>query len=396
VKNIIITRRKVLTSTAAAAVTLGMPSIVRAAESVKLGFVTALTGLEAVLGVPQLNMMTMATDEINEQGGIGGRKLEYVVEDTQTSTQAVVDRSRKVIFQDNVDALFGLIATTELAAALTVTVPAKKLQFFPIYYPGGECHKYAVFTGQVAEQQILPMMPWLVESVGKRHYVMGSDFSWGRRSSQIIEASLKELGGEYLGAEFFPFGVQDLGQPFQKIHSLKPDVVWFFFAGSDAITAVKQYHDFGLEKVARVVSDAWDEVFLGSMPAEPQTGIITNQAYFDILDNPVNKAFVERYRKRYGEDKRINATMESAYIAIWLYAKAVEKAGSTNTEAVLKALPEVDFEAPQGGRVSISALNNHMRANSIAAQVTSEGAFEIIKQYGQIDPIVPGCDLQKA
>src|SRR6185312_5925952 len=116
----------------------------------------------------------------------------------------------------------------------------------------------------------------------------------------------------------------------------------------------------------------------------------------DILDNPVNKSFVERYRKRYGEDKRINATMESAYIAIWLYAKAVEKAGSTDTEAVLKALPEVDFEAPQGGLVRISALNNHMRANSIAAQVTSEGAFEIIKQYGQIDPIVPGCDLQKA
>ena len=390
-----ISRRRLLKSGAAvtATATLGAPAIIKAAEPVKLGFVTALTGLEAVLGVPQLEMFEMAAEEINEQGGIGGRMLEYVVEDTQTRAQPVIDKCRKVIYQDRVDAIMGLIATTELAAAQTVTEPVKKLLFFPIYYPGAECWPYTIFTGQVAEQQIVPMMPWLVENVGKRHYVMGSDFSWGRRSSKIIEASLNDLGGEYLGAEFFPFGIQDLGPPYQKARSLEPDAIWLFFGGSDLITSVKQYHDFGMKDVAQFISDGWDEIFLTSMPPEPQTGIITNQAYFDVLDNPTNNAFVAKYRKKYGEDKRINATMEAAYIAVWLYKLAVEKAQSTETSAVLKAISQVKFDAPQGVKVGIFAQNNHISTSSIMAQVNASGNFDILEHYGQIDPIVPGCNL---
>ena len=373
-----------------ASATMGFPAIVRAEKPVKVGFVTALTGIEAILGVPQLNMFEMAAEEINETGGINGRKLEYIVEDTQTSTRVTVEKMRKVIHRDGVDAVLGLIATTELAAAQTVTEPVQKLLFFPIYYPGAECWPYTIFVGQVAEQQIVPLMPYLTER-WPRHYVMGSDFSWGQRSSKVIEAQLKKLGGEFLGTDFYPFGIQDLGPAYQKAKQVSPDAIWLFFGGSDQVTAVRQYHDFGME--AQRISDGWDEVFLTSLPPKPQTGIISSQSYYDVLDNPTNKAFVARYRKKFGADKRINATMEDAYISVHLYARAVAKAGTTDTGAVLKALPQIEFDAPQGATVRIHAKNNHTRLSSIMAQVNESGNFDILKHYGAIDPIVPGCDL---
>ena len=369
---------------------IGFPAVIRAQEPVKVGFVTALTGIEAILGVPQLNMFEMAAEEINEAGGINGRKLEYIVEDTQTSTQVTVEKMRKVIFRDRVDAVMGLIATTELAAAQTVTEPARKLLFFPIYYPGAECWPYTIFVGQVAEQQIVPLMPDLVEK-WPRQYVMGSDFSWGQRSSKVIAAELNKLGGEFLGTDFYPFGIQDLGPAYQKAKQVNPDAIWLFFGGSDQVTAVQQYHDFGME--AQRISDGWDEVFLTSMPPEPQVGIISSQSYYDVLDNPINKGFVARYRKKFGEDKRINATMEDAYISVHLYTRAVAKAGTTDTDAVLKALPQIEFDAPQGIAVKVLAINNHTRLSSIMAQVNETGNFDILKHYGAIDPIVPGCDL---
>lgn len=104
-----------------------------------------------------------------------------------------------------------------------------------------------------------------------------------------------------------------------------------------------------------------------------------------------NKTFTEAFAKKYGADKPINAIGEAAYDAVYLYAAAVEKAGSTESDAVIKALREVEFDAPQG-KVNFAA-NNCLRANSILARGTPDGHWETVENFGQIDPDVPGCSL---
>jgi urea transport system substrate-binding protein len=372
---------------AALAAGIGFPAILKATDKVKLGFMTALTGLETILGETQLNCFKLAVEEINAAGGAGGREIEYLIEDDQTTTKVAIEKARKLVFQDKVDAVVGMITSLERIAALSVTGPAKKLLIYTAYHKLGECNKYLVCTGQVPNQQINPMMPWLVKNLGTTVYVMGSG---PRKSTDALKAALEAHGGRLVGAEFFPFGTQDLGPAFGKMKDANPEVLWLMFAGSDAITSVKHYSSFPLKP--RLVYHGWDETFLKAVSPAEQAGIVASQAYFETLENPANKAFVAHYREKFGKDKPINAIGEATYDAVWLYAKAVAKAGSTEDDKVVAAISKVDFQAPQG-HVNISARNNHMLCNSILARVTDQASFEIMENFGQIEPQVPGSSL---
>jgi ABC-type branched-subunit amino acid transport system substrate-binding protein len=393
-KRLKVTRRQTIKGVAAATAVatsgLGFPAILRAADTVKIGFLSAFSGLETILGETQFNCFSLAVDHINAAGGAGGRELVYLKEDDQTTTKGAIDKARKLVYQDNVDVVMGMIASLERVAALTVTSPAKKLMIYTTYYEGGECDKYLVCTGQVPNQQIDPIVPWIMSNIGKSVYVMGSDYIWPRGSTAQLKNALERNGGKLVGAEFFPFGTNDFGPAFQKLGDANPDVVWFMFAGSDAVTSVKQYRSFGMKPY--LVFHGWDEVFLHAVSPAEQEGIISSQAYFQSLNTPANKVFVESYGKKFGADKPIDAIGEATYAAAWLYTLAVAKAGSTDPEKVIPALAQVEYDAPQG-RVNISATNNHMVCNSILARVDGNAQLEVLKHYGQIEPVIEGCKL---
>ncbi len=389
-----ITRRNTLkglgVTGAVAATGLGFPAILKAQETIKIAFISALTGLETILGETQLNCFKLAVEEINAQGGAGGRKIDFIVEDDQTTTKGAIDKTRKVIYQDKVDVIIGMIASLERVAALSVSTPAKKLVIYPTYYEGGECNKYLVATGQVPNQAIDPFVPWVMERFGKTVYVMGSDYVWPRKTTEAVIAAFEANGGRVLGTDFFPFGTQDFGPSLDKVRAAKPDMFWELFAGADAVTFLKQYHSYGMKP--QMVTNGLDELFTTAVSGSAVEGIFVNQSYFHTLDTPANKTFVKKYQARFGEGKLINAIAEATYAATWLYAKAVEKADSVEDEKVIQAISQVQFDAPQG-RVYIAAKNQHMVCNSIIGRCRADGMYDIVENFGQIDPEIPGCNL---
>lgn len=389
----ILSRRDTLKLGAGAAAlitaTLAMPSIVRAqAGPIKLGFLSGLTGLETILGETQLNCFKLAVDEINSADGIAGRQIEYIVEDDQTTTKGAIDKARKLISGDGVDATMGLIASLTHVAARSVTTPAKKLLIYSTYYEGEVCERYFFSTGQIPNQQIVPSVGWLTANEGKSTYIVGSDYVWPRKSADAITAAMEAQGGKVLGAEFFPFGTQDFGPALDRIKTAKPDFVWMMCAGNDLVTFLKQYKSFGMPQ--QLFSQGLDDVFSAAEP-ELTAGALSNQAYFMSIDTPENTKFKVAYAAAYGAGKPINAIGEAAYNGVYLYKLAVEKAGTTETEAVIDALGEVEFAAPQG-MVGFAA-NNVMRSNSILARGNANGGWDTIQNYGQIDPVVAGCSL---
>lgn len=390
-------RRRVLKTGASALVAasagLGLPAFVQAKDKVKIGFHTALTGLETILGETQLNCFKLAVEEINAAGGIGGREIEYLVEDNQTSTRGAIDKTRKFIGTDNVDVIIGMITSLERAAALSVSAPAKKLVIYPTYYEGGECQRYLACTGQIPNQSIDPFVPWIMQNVGKSVYILGSDYAWPRKTAESISAAFEKAGGKALKAEFFPFGTQDFGPALDRIRAAKPDVVWELFAGNDAVSFVKQFVSY--KPGGQLLTNGLDELFTTSIEGSNVEGIIVNQSYFTTLPSKANAAFLERYRKRYGKEKVVNAIAEATYDAVWVYAKAVEAAKSTDTEKVINALGSVTFDAPQG-TVRMDPSNNHMYTNSIIGRCRKDGLFDIVKNFGSVKPEVGGCKLSKA
>jgi urea transport system substrate-binding protein len=374
---------------AASAFSLGMPAIVRAQQGpIKLGFLSGMTGLETILGETQLNCFKLALSEINSGGGIAGRQVEFIVEDDQTTTRGAIDKARKLINDDQVDAIIGLIASLTHVAARSVTTPAKKLLMYTTYYEGEVCERYFFSTGQVPNQQIAPSVTWLTANEGKSTYIIGSDYVWPRKSAEAIKAFMETKGGKVLGEDFLPFGTQDFGPVFDRVKAANPDFVWVMVAGNDLITCLKQYKSFGFKQ--QLFSNGLDELFSFFHP-ELTAGALSNQAYFMGLESEKNTVFKKAYGDMFGADKPINAIGEAAYDAVHLYKAAVEKAGSTETEAVIDALGQVEFDAPQG-KVNFAA-NNVMRSNSLLARGNDKGHWDIVQNFGQIDPDVPGCSL---
>lgn len=382
-------RRDILRVTAAGAITSGaLPVWSQGNRPVKMGFLSGMTGLETILGETQLNCFKLAVDEINGAGGIDGRMIEVVVEDDQTSTRGAIDKSRKLVNSDKVDVIVGLIASLTHVAARSVTGPAKMPLIYTTYYEGGVCEPHFFSTGQIPNQQIVPTTRWLTKNAGKSVYVIGSDYIWPKKSTEAIDAAFKQSGGKLLGAEFLPFGTTDFAPVLNRANAAKPDLIWVMVAGSDLITMLKQYKSFGMKQ--QLVSNGLDELFSFAHP-ELTAGAISNQAYFMTLNNPRNTAFVKAYQAKYGAKSPINAIGEAAYNAVHLYALAVKKAGSTDQAKVLPALKSVEFDAPQG-KVSIAA-NNVMKSGSVLARGRADGNWEIIQNFGQIEPELPGCKI---
>ena len=370
---------------------LAMPSILRAqSDQITIGFHSALTGLEAILGETQLNCFRLAVDEINAAGGAGGREITYLVEDNQTTTRGAIDKTRKFIFEDSVDVIVGMITSLERAAALSVSVPAKKLVIYPTYYEGGECERYLACTGQIPNQSVDPFVPWITENVGKSVYVLGSDYVWPQETAKAISQAFEQAGGTTLGTEFFPFGTQDFGPAPDRIRAAQPDCVWELFAGTDALSFLKQFASY--RPGGQLLTNGLDELFTTAVDGANVEGIIVNQSYFSSLQTPANDTFLASYRSAFGADSYVNAISEATYVATWLYAKAVEKAGSTETEQVIDAMAGLTLDAPQGP-VSFDGSNNHLATNSIIGRCRSDGLYDIIENFGAIAPVVPGCQL---
>ncbi|WP_417804373.1 substrate-binding protein [Thalassospira lucentensis] len=371
---------------------IGAPAILKAAnrDKIKIGFHSALSGIETLLGETQINCFWMAIDEINSAGGAAGREIEALIEDNQTSTRGAIDKTRKFIFQDEVDVIIGMITSLERTAALSVSKPAKKLVMYPTYYEGGECNRYLACTGQIPNQSVDPFVPWIADNVGKSVYILGSDYGWPQETAKAIEAAFKASGGTVLGTEFFPFGTQDFGPALDRVRKAKPDVVWELFAGADALTFIKQFSSY--KPGGQLLTNGLDELFTTSMDGSDVEGIIVNQSYFSSLKSPENEEFLAKYRSKFGADALVNSIGEATYVATKLYAQAVDKAGTAETEAVIDAMASMEVAAPQG-KVIFDGKTNHLANHSIIGRCRNDGLFDIIEDFGVVQPHISNCNL---
>ena len=385
-----INRRRFLEVTGAAGATVAFGNALKSSGPVKIGFLTAFTGIETILGLTQYNCFKMAVDEINAKGGIAGRTIQVFKEDDHTDTHTTISKMDKLVKQDGVGVTIGLISSLERQAAMSVAPRLGGLVMYTTYYEGGVCNKYLISTGQVPNQQIDPMIPYLMKHVGKSLFVVGSDYVWPRGSADWIKKRITEHGGTYLGDIFFPFGTTDFSPAIRAIRAKKPNIVWQMVVGSDSVTWAKQFHEAGLK--VQLASSGIDEIGTYTTPAA-YAGALVNQAWFMTLGTPASKQFVQKYHKLFGPGKPIDAIAEAAYDSVYLYKAAVEKAGSTDTDKVLKAFPEVGFNAPQG-HVTIDKKTQVMVCHSLLGIAQPNGAIKILENFGPIKPVVP-C-LRKA
>ena len=345
---------------------------------IRFGILHALTGPMAISEKPMVDAELLAVEEINAAGGVLGRKLEAVVADGASDPDTYARLAEKLIVQDRVAALIACWTSACRKTVRPVIERHNSLMIYPMAYEGLEISRNIVYTGAAPNQQIIPAMNWSFEHLGKRFFLVGSDYVWPHSVNAIIRDQMMALGGEIVGETYLPYGGLDVGEVVRKIREAKPNVIFSTVVGDSNAPFYRGLREAGLTpRVAPVVSFSIAETELQKLPAADLAGHYCAWPYFQSIDRPENEAFIHRFRTRYGDKRVLSDVMETAYFSVRLWARAVEQAGGTELGAVNEDLLGQSFDAPEG-IVTVDSTTRHTWRSFNMGLIREDGRIQIV------------------
>ncbi len=365
------------------------PASESSSDTIKVGILHSLSGTMAISETTVVEAEKLAIKEINEAGGVLGKQIQAIEEDGASDWPTFAEKATKLIDQDKVVTIFGCWTSASRKAVLPVFESKNHLLWYPVQYEGQECSKNIFYTGAAPNQQIEPAVDWLLENKGKQFFLVGSDYVFPRTANTIIKEQLKAKDGEKVGEDYLPLGNTEVTPIITKIKAALPNggVIFNSLNGDSNVAFFKQMQGAGLRPdkyPVMSVSIAEEEV--RQIGKEYLVGHYAAWNYFQTVDTPANKKFVNAFKAEYGKDRVTNDPMEAAYIMVYLWKQAVEKAGTEDLEAVRKAAIGQEFDAPEG---SVKMYPNHHISKTVRiGQVNDDGLFDIVwTSDGPVAPI---------
>ncbi len=367
-------------------------------DTVRLGLMPPLTGVVSMYGAEIVRAARIACEEVNEQGGVGGRPLEIVVEDDGSLPESAVDAAEKLLKQHKCMAIVGnLLSNSRIAVAYRVAEPRKTPYLNFSFYEGSILSRYFFHFAALPNQQIDRMIPYMLKTHGGRMFFAGNNYEWPRGSIAAAKRSLEAAGGKVAGEEYFPLGVDDaaIDSLLDRVAGAAPDVFVPYFAGADQLRLLTHFAGRGLKKRIVVVMGHYDEMMASSLPPDVREGLYSSNTYFMTVDTAANRSFMDRlaaYPGVTGIWPHGNGIMtnfgEGAYICVKAFARAANDAGSLNPAALIGALRTVTIEAPQG-LVHMEPETQHAMVNTYLSRCAADGTFTIVERFGAIAPALP-------
>lgn len=355
-------------------------------DTVKVGLLHSLSGTMAISETSVRDAEKLAIQEINDQGGVLGKKIEIVEEDGASDPQIFSEKAKKLLMNDKVATIFGCWTSASRKAVKPVVEGSNGLLWYPTQYEGMEQSKNIMYMGAAPNQQIVPAIEYLLKNGRKKMFLVGSDYVFPQTANRIIKAQLAAEGGEVVGEEYTPMGYTDYATIISKIKAANPDVIVNTLNGDSNVAFFKQLKDAGVTAEAcPVMSFSIAEEEIKGIGAENIAGDLVSWDYYQTTKTPANEKFVAAYKKAYGEDRVTDDPIEAAYDAVYLWKAAVEKAGSFDVDKVRAAAGGISFDAPEG-TVKIDGDNQHLYKYVRIGKVNSNG---LIDEVFATDPIKP-------
>lgn len=364
-------------------------------DTVTVGILHSLSGTMAISETGSVEAEILAIEQINEMGGILGRQIEIIQEDGASDWPTFADRSRKLLRQDNVAAVFGCWTSASRKAVLPIFERENGMLFYPTFYEGLEQSPNVIYTGQEATQQILAGINWAWEERGARtFYLIGSDYIWPRTSMKIARIHIEDvLGGEVVGEDYYALGHTNFGSAINRVRLRRPDMVFHAVVGGSNVAWHRQLNAAGINgenQDVLAISVTEDEVL--GIGGENVEGFFSSMKYFQSLDNENNKAFVAAFKERWGDDSVIGDVTQAAYLGPWLWKEAVERAGSFDIDEIRKHLPGIELDTAPEGYVKVHE-NHHLWSYGRVARWNRDGQAEVVWQSDDLmepDPFPEG------
>jgi len=385
-----------------AAALLGAAAVLAAApasaqDAIKIGVLEDQSGDFAAATMVKVHAIELAAEEINAAGGIDGRPIELVVYDTQSDNTRYQEFMRRVLQRDQVDVVFAGFSSASREAYRPIVNQFDGLAFYNNQYEGGVCDANMIVTGAVPEQQFSTLIPWMMEKYGNNVYTLAADYNFGQISAEWVRNIVAENGGTMVGEEFIPLGVSQFSQTVQNIQTAKPDFVVTLLVGAAQASYYEQAAaaNVGLPMASSVNVGQGYEHKRFTPPSLEDMYVTTN--YIEEVDTPASKAFLEKFRAKYPDEPYVNQEAANSYIAMNLYKQMVERAGSTERDALRAVIAEGDvcFDGPSGN-VCLDPKSQHMSHTIFLAHVDGAHAIDFPTVWEDIEPYwlgEAGCDL---
>lgn len=400
-RKLVLARRRLLRSAAwaAGAVATGAGSWVipaarvRAAEPIRVGIATDLTGALGFEGNADLNVAKMCAEIINKQGGLLGRQLQLHIEDTASNESTAIGNVRKLIQRDRVDVVLGGITSSMRNAIKDVIVNrGRTLYLYPQLYEGGECEKYIYCTGPTPAQQCDDLIPWLIQNGGKRFAFPSANYIWPHKLNQYARKLVQAHGGEVVFEEYYPIDQIDYSATVNKIISEKVNVVFNTIIPPGVGPFFKQLYGAGfLKNGGRLCCVYYDENDLNINSPQEIEGLASCLDYFSGVAkiDPGSAEIQDEYSKMFPHTKYLltaGGASTGMYRAMMLWAEAVKEAGKLDRDDVAGALDHAKIAVAPGGPAEMVPGKRHCRMRMYIA-VAQGGGFNLVSQSkGLVDP----------
>jgi branched-chain amino acid transport system substrate-binding protein len=381
---------KLTTLAASTILAAGFASVAMAeGNAIRIGVVTPISGTYAGIGQQVTWGLDMATAEINANGGIMGRQIELVYEDSEANPAVAVQKAEKLYTSENVDFLTGTVNSGATLAVGQVAERAGKLLATTVSFSdaitGNKCSPNVFRVNARAGQQSAALAAWVKqEKPGAKIFYLGPDYEMGRSTVAAFKENAELVGAESVGEVFAPLDSKDYSQYFGRVRSARPEVLYTSVAGNDTVRLFTQMKDFGVLDGLTVLgaSGTVTGQNIGAI-GDAAEGFITGVGYSPLIDSPENKAFVEKFNAENGADPDLYGA--DSYGILFAYKAAVEAAGSIETDAVRAALEGLTWDTPQGPK-TIRA-GDHQAIQPMYVVQIKNGAFTIANLIAGEDAI---------
>ncbi len=358
-----------------------------AEDTIKIGVLHSLSGTMAISETTLKDTVQMLVDEQNKKGGVLGKKIEAVVVDPASNWPLFAEKARELISKDKVSAIFGCWTSVSRKSVLPVVEELNGILFYPVQYEGEESSKNVFYTGAAPNQQAIPAVDYLLKQGVKRWALVGTDYVYPRTANKILEAYLKSKGfkDEDIMISYTPFGHSDWQSIVSDIKKFgtagKKTAVVSTINGDANVPFYKELSNQGISaKDIPVVAFSVGEEELSGIDTKPLVGHLAAWNYFESVDSDANDDFIEEWHKYTGDEKRVtNDPMEATYIGFNMWVKAVEKAGTTESNAVQDALIGVTVPNLSGSYATMMP-NHHITKPVLIGEIQDDGQFQVVDE----------------
>ncbi len=355
----------------------------------RVGVLFSRSGLMEVTESEHFFGTALAIQEINKAGGVLGREIEVIAYDPGSQPETFRKLADRLLTEDGASVIFGCSTSAERKAVLPAIERRNGLLWYPSLYEGFEYSPNVIYTGPAPNQNAFQLAEYIVRKHGPRVYLIGSDYIYPRESNRIMRDLVESYAGRVVGEQYVTMeaGDAELTRGLDAIREAAPDVVFSTIVGRTAQRFYRMYAAAGFDpKRLPIASLTMAEGEVRAIGAEYCAGHLTSASYFGTLARDSNDRFKTAFAAAFGMETPVSMWSASAYAQIKLFARALEQAGSLDTQKLVEAALGLSLEAPEGP-IRIDPDNNHVWVTPRIGRVRADGQFDIV--WESKSPIKP-------